>query len=167
MDLAPNLMISADGDTKGDIVYIPEDIEQSGQKEDGSDQKTGETEEPQKQAQARGDEDADKVEVEGDGPGMARSIYAGGEECVVEVLESLEPAERRVGYTITQNNPLPVADYHAHCTAIEVGANSSRLRWACDFTPADGVDESLAVAQVEAMYGVLAGWVKNAIEESS
>ncbi|MDG2048583.1 MAG: SRPBCC family protein [Myxococcota bacterium] len=108
-----------------------------------------------------------KVEVEGDGPGMARSIYAGGEECVVEVLESLEPAERRVGYTITQNNPLPVADYHAHCTAIEVGANSSRLRWACDFTPADGVDESLAVAQVEAMYGVLAGWVKNAIEEPS
>ena len=55
-----------------------------------------------------------KVEVEGQGPGMARSIYAGGTECVVEVLESLEPTERRVGYTITQNNPLPVADYLFH-----------------------------------------------------
>ena len=105
-----------------------------------------------------------KVEVEGQGPGMARSIYAGGTECVVEVLESLEPAERRVGYTITQNNPLPVADYHAHCTAIEVEASRSLLRWSCEFTPAQGVEESSAVAQVEAMYGVLAGWVKNAIE---
>ena len=105
-----------------------------------------------------------KVEVEGQGPGMIRSIYAGGPECVVEVLESLEPGERRVDYTITQNNPLPVVDYHAHCTAIEVDAGRSMLRWSCEFTPAQGVDESLAVAQVEAMYGVLAGWVKNAME---
>ncbi|MCH2185552.1 SRPBCC family protein [Myxococcota bacterium] len=105
-----------------------------------------------------------QVEVEGQGPGMARSIYAGGPDCVVEVLESLEPSKRRIGYTITQNNPLPVADYHAHCTAIEVEAGRSRLRWSCEFTPAQGVDESSAVAQVEAMYGVLAGWVKHAIE---
>ncbi len=104
-----------------------------------------------------------KVEVDGEGPGMTRSIYAGGDQAVVEVLESLDPAARRVAYTITENNPLPVADYHATCTAVELGAGRSRLEWSCEFAPV-GADEAAAVAQVEAMYGVLIGWVKSGIE---
>lgn len=104
-----------------------------------------------------------KVEVRGEGPGMTRFIYAGGPESVVEVLESLDPAARRVGYTITKNNPLPVADYHATCTAVALGPTRCRLEWACDFTP-KGADEATAIAAVKGMYGVLISWVKEALE---
>ncbi len=104
-----------------------------------------------------------KVEVRGEGPGMTRFIYAGGPESVVEVLESLEPAARRVGYTITKNNPLPVADYHATCTAVELGPARCRLEWACDFTP-KGAEQAAAIAAVQGMYGVLISWVKEALE---
>lgn len=104
-----------------------------------------------------------KVEVQGEGPGMTRFIYAGGPEAVVEVLESLDPDARRVGYTITKNNPLPVADYHATCTAVELGPARCRLEWACDFMP-QGAEEPAAVAAVQGMYGVLISWVKEALE---
>ena len=104
-----------------------------------------------------------KVELRGQGVGMQRLIYAGGDRAVVEVLESLDPAARRVGYTITENNPLPVADYHATCTAVELGGGRSRLDWACRFVPR-GADEPAAVAAVEGMYRVLIGWVKDALE---
>ena len=104
-----------------------------------------------------------KVELRGSGVGMQRLIYAGGDRAVVEVLESLDPAARRVGYTITANNPLPVADYHARCTAIDLGGGRCRLDWACTFTPA-GADESEAIARVEGMYRVLISWVKDAVE---
>ena len=105
-----------------------------------------------------------KVEVTGDGVGMTRAIYAGGDEAILEVLESIDPAAKRIGYTITRNNPLPVEDYHATCTAVDLGDGRSRLEWGCTFTPA-GVDEAAAVAQVEGMYGVLVGWVKTALEQ--
>jgi hypothetical protein len=105
-----------------------------------------------------------RVEVEGKGPGMRRSIFAGGDEAVVEELESVDPGALRVSYTIPHNNPLPVADYQASCTAVDLGGGRSRLDWEADFTPV-GVDEDAAVARVEAMYGVLIGWVKSALEE--
>jgi len=104
-----------------------------------------------------------KVEVDGEGEGMSRSIHAGGNEPIVEMLESLDPARRRVAYTITRNNPLPVTDYRAHCTAVPLGEGRSRLEWVGTFTP-DGVDEATALARVEAMYGLLVGWVKSALE---
>jgi len=105
-----------------------------------------------------------KVELSGDGVGMSRSIYGGGDQAIVEVLESLDPDARRVGYTITRNNPLPVDAYHATCTAVGIDPSHSRLEWACTFEPV-GVDEATAVARVEAMYGVLIGWVKEALEQ--
>jgi hypothetical protein len=105
-----------------------------------------------------------RVEVEGEGVGMRRSIFAGGDEAVVEELESLDAGARRVSYTIPHNNPLPVADYHATCTAVDLGGGRSRLDWEADFTPV-GVDQDAAVARVEAMYGVLIGWVKSALED--
>lgn len=107
-----------------------------------------------------------RVEVDGEGPGMTRFIYAGGDQAVVEVLESLDPSARCVAYTIVENNPLPVADYHATCRAEDLGQGRSRLEWACDFTPV-GTDEAAAIAQVEAMYGVLIGWVKSGIEDEA
>ena len=105
-----------------------------------------------------------RVEVSGEGAGMTRAIFAGGDESVLEVLESLDEDARCLRYTITRNNPLPVSDYRAHCTAVDLGSERCRLDWGCSFTPA-GADEASATAVVESMYGVLIDWVRQALED--
>ncbi len=105
------------------------------------------------------------VEVTGEGVGMVRAIFAGGDEAIVEELESLDEAGRQIGYTIKRNNPLPVENYHATCKAVDLGDGRSRLDWACCFD-AKGVDEATAKAAVEGMYGVLISWVKEGVERS-
>ncbi len=102
------------------------------------------------------------VEVQGQGEGMSRTIGE-GEQAIVEVLESIDEQAHQIGYTITQNNPMPVSDYHARCKAVDLGEGRSLLEWGCDFTPA-GTDEASAVAAVEGMYGLMVGWVKESLE---
>jgi hypothetical protein len=105
-----------------------------------------------------------KVELDGSGVGMTRAIYAGGDEAIIEVLESLDEEARRIGYAIPKNNPMPVDSYHATCTAVDLGDGRSRLDWACTFAP-KGVDEAQARATVEGLYGVLIGWVRDEVEK--
>ena len=69
------------------------------------------------------------VKVEGQGVGMVRAISAGDGEAILEELESVDEDAQRIGYTITRNNPMPVSDYHAHCTAVDLGDGRSRLDW--------------------------------------
>jgi hypothetical protein len=107
----------------------------------------------------------DRVEVTGEGVGMLRAIYAGGGDTpVLEELESLDEEGMRVGYTIAENNPLPVASYHATMTAVDLGEGKSRLDWASTFDAAPETDEAAAKASVEGMYGVLISWVKAGVE---
>ena len=102
------------------------------------------------------------VKLIGEGVGMSR-VIGEGDAAIVEVLESVDQKAHRIGYTITQNNPMPVSEYHAHCTAVDLGEGRSRLDWGCHFTPF-GTDEDSAVAAVEGMYGLLIGWVRDALE---
>ena len=107
----------------------------------------------------------DRVEVTGEGPGMVRAIYAGGGDTpVLEELEFLEEDAKRIGYTIPENNPMPVESYHATMTAVDLGGGKSRLDWACKCEPGPGVDAAQAKATVEGMYGVLISWVKAGVE---
>ncbi|MFP6641202.1 MAG: SRPBCC family protein [Myxococcota bacterium] len=103
------------------------------------------------------------VKVEGEGVGMVRAIFAGEGEAILEELESVDADAQCIGYTISRNNPMPVSDYHALCTAVDLGDGRCRLDWGCTFSPA-GTDEATAVATVEGMYGVLIGWVREALE---
>jgi hypothetical protein len=105
-----------------------------------------------------------KVEVKGEGPGMVRVIHAGGGEPIHEVLESLDPGSRCLGYTITQNNPMPVSDYHATCSVVDLGDGRSRLDWGCRFEP-KGADEAVVRASIEGLYGMLIGWLKESVEQ--
>lgn len=103
------------------------------------------------------------VEVQGSGEGMSR-IIGEGDQAIIEVLESIDEDAQEIGYTITQNNPMPVSDYHARCKAVDLGDGRSQLDWSCEFTPAEGTDDASAGAALEGMYGLLISWVKASLE---
>jgi len=106
-----------------------------------------------------------RVETKGQGVGMERLIYAGDAPAVREVLESCDPAAKRIGYTIPEGNPLPVKNYHATVTVGDAGAGKTRLQWACRCEP-NGVSEEQAEGALKGMYGVLIDWVRAAAESS-
>jgi hypothetical protein len=107
----------------------------------------------------------DKFEVSGEGPGMIRHVYAGGADAIQEQLEFIDEDARRLGYTIIVNNPMPVSDYHATCTAVDLGNGRSRLDWGCTFTPTEGVAEDAAGGAMKGMYPILIGWIKEIVEQ--
>jgi len=105
----------------------------------------------------------ERCEQEGEGENVTRLIYAvGAEEPVREVCEGIDQATRTLRYTITENLPLPVTDYHATVVAHARGDDGSRLEWSCTFEPVG--EEAAATQAVEGMYGVLTSWVKAAAE---
>ena len=104
-----------------------------------------------------------QLEVQGEGEGMSR-IIGEGDQAIVEVLESIDEGAQQIGYTITQNNPMPVSDYHARCKAVDLGEGRSRLDWSCEFTPAEGTDEDSARAALQVMYDLLISWVRTDLE---
>lgn len=104
-----------------------------------------------------------QLEVQGEGEGMSR-IIGEGDQAIIEVLESIDEEAQQIGYTITQNNPMPVSEYHARCKAIDLGDGRSQLDWSCEFTPAEGTDEASARAALEVMYDLLIGWARTSLE---
>ena len=104
-----------------------------------------------------------KVELEGEGVGMIRTIHAGGGPAILEKCTGLDDDARRLDYTITENNPLPVGRYDAHVQVVDLGDGRSRLEWGCACEP-EGVDEASARKMIAGMYGLLVGWLKAAAE---
>lgn len=100
-----------------------------------------------------------RCEVKGAGPGMVRAIFVGDGPPLHEVLEFVDTPARRLGYTIPENVPMPVRDYHAEMAVVDLGGGRSRLDWTCHAEP-EGADLATAKAAVEGMYGVLLSWVK-------
>ncbi|MCH7598861.1 MAG: SRPBCC family protein [Myxococcales bacterium] len=99
-----------------------------------------------------------KTEVEGDGVGMVRNIYPTPDGSPVrEKLLERDDLARKVSYTITEGNPLPVQNYNASVTISEYGSGC-RIEWTGSFE-AKGVDDPTAKSTVEGMYGVLIDWV--------
>jgi hypothetical protein len=96
-----------------------------------------------------------KVEFVGEGPGMIRYMYIEeGGPATVEVLEELDVEQRRIGYSIPENNPLPVEDYRAWMHVVDLGDGRSRLDWHAKFGCGDlSVEE--AIATIETFYNYL------------
>jgi hypothetical protein len=101
----------------------------------------------------------ESARTEGAGPGMVRILGMGGAE-IRECLESRDDAARTIVYTIAQGLPLPLTDYRATMTVRSAGDRRSELEWSCTFTPA-GVPEGEAKAQVEDLYHMMIGWIRD------
>jgi len=99
-----------------------------------------------------------KCEVDGEGVGMVRNIFTGPDASPVrEKLLARDDLARKVSYTITEGNPLPVQNYSASISVSEYGSGC-RIEWTGSFE-AKGVDDPTAKSTVEGMYGVLIDWV--------
>jgi len=97
--------------------------------------------------------------TEGKGPGMVRILGMGGNE-IRERLESADDAGRTIVYTIPQGLPMPVKDYRSTMKVHDRGDGKSELEWSCTFEP-DGVPEAEARAQLEGLYRMMAGWIRD------
>jgi len=101
----------------------------------------------------------DAARTEGSGPGMVR-IFGAGDTEIRERLEQLNEADHSIVYTIPRGLPLPVRDYRSTMRVRSVSAASSELDWSCTFTP-DGVTEAEAAAQLENLYRMMIGWIRD------
>jgi len=101
----------------------------------------------------------ERARTEGTGPGMVRIMGAGGAE-IRERLESRDEAARTIVYTIPQGLPMPITDYRATMTVRSINDRQSELEWSCTFKPA-GVPEAEAKAQVDNLYHMMIGWIRD------
>ena len=97
--------------------------------------------------------------TEGNGPGMVRILGIGSSE-IRERLESRDDAARTIVYTIPQGLPMPITDYRATMIVRSAGDRRSELEWSCTFKP-DGVPEAEASAQLEGLYRMMIGWIRD------
>ncbi len=104
------------------------------------------------------------VEIDGDGIGMTRRINASSDQPILETLTHLDEERMELGYSIA-HNPLPVSRFEALVTVRPAaGGSGSDITWNVDYDP-DGSDEAAAVAAreaIEAVYGMMAGWLADA-----
>ena len=105
---------------------------------------------------------AGRVEVEGEGIGMSRSIYGSGERPAVETLTLLDHKARRLGYSIA-DIPLPVARFEA-LVSVDAADSGSAITFDVDYDPLgpSEADADAAKQAVEAVYGMIAGWLADA-----
>lgn len=101
----------------------------------------------------------ESARAEGDGPGMVRILGIGAAE-IRERLESRDEESRTIVYTIPQGMPMPITKYRATMIVRPVGDRRSELQWSCTFEP-DGVPEAEAHAQVEGLYRMMIGWIRD------
>lgn len=101
----------------------------------------------------------ESARTEGDGPGMVRILGMGSAE-IRERLESRDEASRTIVYTIPQGLPMPITNYRATMIVRSLGDRRSELQWSCAFEP-DGVTEAEANAQVEGLYRMMIGWIRD------
>lgn len=92
----------------------------------------------------------EEVETKGQGPGMTRTLTLADGGQVVEQLESLDDAQRKLRYSIVEG-PLPVREYKSTMTVEDNGGGQARVTWATRFEP-DGAPESEVKEMLQGLY---------------
>ena len=99
--------------------------------------------------------------VEGEGIGAIRAIALPGDMKLQEQLEAYDEDGRTFSYTILGEGPLPVSNYLATLTIIEVGPNTCRVEWGSSFEPKS--PEAEVVPMVEGIYKSGIAGIKKAL----
>ena len=119
------------------------------------------------------------VDVDGDGLGMTRTIHGSGDQPILETLTHRDDEQMELGYSIT-NSPFPVTRFEALVTVRPAAdGTGADITWHVDYDPQDsdpqdsnpqdsdqqGSDDTAAVSareSIEAVYGMMAGWLADA-----
>ncbi|MCE2391762.1 MAG: SRPBCC family protein [Proteobacteria bacterium] len=100
------------------------------------------------------------AEIQGQGPGMVRLMGPPEGDRIREELISIDPGKRTLTYIIPENIPFPVTGYRATMTVTPGGADSCELEWSCECEP-QGATEAEVVGQIEGMYQMMVGWLRD------
>lgn len=73
--------------------------------------------------------------LEGSGVGAVRYLTGRSGLAVSEKLESWDPRERRLSYSILEPHPLPFSEYVSTVEVLDDGAATSRVRWSARYEP--------------------------------
>jgi hypothetical protein len=104
----------------------------------------------------------ERVEVFGSGPGMRRRLHGRTGSPVTEHLLSHDAGNRRMVYELVENNPLP-ADPYTVTAVVQPTSNGSVVSWTVDFESASTADEAKVVGGIDAIYPMIAGWLREAV----
>ena len=106
---------------------------------------------------------AERVEVAGEDIGMSRSIYGGGDRPAVETLTLLDHDGMRLGYSIA-DVPLPVSRFAALVSVAPAASEGAAITFDVDYDPLGPTEADAETARqaVEAVYGMIAGWLVDA-----
>ena len=91
------------------------------------------------------------LELEGEGIGTIRTITLPGNTLLHEQLTAHDDAARSFSYAIVRESPLPIRDYLATFTLVEMGADACRIEWSSTFEPV-GISEADARPMIEGIY---------------
>ena len=100
----------------------------------------------------------ERVEVEGEGVGMIRHLSVPVFPQLHERLESIDPDEKVLEYSIPNVDYIRVKNYKARAQVVGAGAGRCRVLMSCK-AEADGEPEPEAAAKTEAFYEAMLGWI--------
>ncbi len=108
---------------------------------------------------------AGRVDVDGSGVGMRRAIHGAGDRPVVETLTHFDGDRMELGYSIT-DNPLPVSRFEALVSVHPSPGGAAEITWTVDYDPAGPEEADAAQQAIEAVYGMMAGWLADAATQA-
>jgi hypothetical protein len=94
------------------------------------------------------------IEIEGEGIGMIRHMDLPGVGKMAERLDQLEhsASTSTIGYSLVYGNPAGLGEYSAVATLTSTGANSCKIDWHGEFTPAEGEESASVAKNLETAY---------------
>lgn len=104
------------------------------------------------------------VEIDGEGLGMTRKIDGSGDQPILETLTHRDDERMKLAYSIA-HSPLPVTRFEALVTVRPAASGSGAdITWEVDYDPQDSDEAAAAAAReaIEAVYGMMAGWLADA-----
>ena len=103
------------------------------------------------------------VEIDGEGLGMTRKIDGSGDQPILETLTHRDDERMELGYSIA-HSPLPVTRFEALVTVRPATGTGADITWEVDYDAQDSDEAAAAAAReaIEAVYGMMAGWLADA-----
>lgn len=107
----------------------------------------------------------ERSETKGQGAGATRTCYMPDGAAIHEVLEEVHDNQKEMQYKITEG-PFPVSGYVSNIKVEEIGENSAKITWGCEFESTKEVEGEM-VALFEGFYHTIIDSLENLISNQN